>query len=160
MMMTDPQFWAAVSFAIFVVFAFKPIKNLVIKSLDSRSLAIEKELEEALRLKEEAELFLVSCQKRYKEVIEEAAQIMAHAKEESARLTEEAKATLEANIANRLVLTEQKINDYEAIALQEIRSRAVDVSIDAAREFIRLNLDNATSDALIEAVILETRKLH
>ena len=85
---------------------------------------------------------------------------MAHAKEESARLTEEAKATLEANIANRLVLTEQKINDYEAIALQEIRSRAVDVSIDAAREFIRLNLDNATSDALIEAVILETRKLH
>jgi F-type H+-transporting ATPase subunit b len=160
-MVIDATFWAAASFVIFVVLAFRPLKKLVLTALDGRSLQIKKELDEALRLKEEAELFLVSCQRRYKEVLEEAAEITAHAREESKRMAEEAHDVLEQALARRMELADQKIANYETAVIQEIRTYTVNKAVQAAQQVISQNMDQATSDTLIdEALVAIGKKLH
>jgi len=154
----DPHFWAAVSFVILVLAAYKPLSKIIFKGLDSRSDNIRKELDEAQRLKEEAETFLTSCQRRYKEALDEAAQILAHAKEESARMSEEAHANLEANIQKRLDIATQKISNYETAALQEIRIQSVDLAVSAARKLMMNHLDDKTAHILIEHAIADTKK--
>jgi F-type H+-transporting ATPase subunit b len=157
----DAQFWSAISFLIFIALAFKPIKGLMTKALDDRSLSIQKELDEALRLKEEAELLLISCQRKYKEVIEEASQIMAHAQEENRRVAEEARLSLEAAIAKRTELANQKIANYEAALLQEVRVHAVELAVKAAKQLIVKDMDATISDSLVNQAISDiSRKLH
>lgn len=160
-MVFDATFWSAACFIILMVAISKPLKNVIVTALDTRAADIQKELDEALRLKEEAELFLISCQRRYKEVLEEASEIMAHAEEESKRMSQEAHDALEASINKRIELASQKISNYEAAALQEIRNHSIDLAINTARSLIATHMDTDLSNALINEAIVETsKKLH
>ena len=52
----EPEFWVAVSFFIFIgVLVYFGVHMKVVSALDARALLISKELEEARRLREEAE---------------------------------------------------------------------------------------------------------
>ena len=57
-MLQDATFWVALSFVIFVALAFKKISGLILGGLDQRGAKIRQELEEAQRLREDAERIL------------------------------------------------------------------------------------------------------
>ncbi len=129
--------------------------------LDARAEKIKAELEEARRLREEAQTLLASYEKKQKEVQGLADQIIANAKSEAEKAAEQAKEDLKASIARRLKGAEDQIASAEASAVKEVRDRAIAVATQAAGAVISEKMSAASGDALIDGAIKEVgAKLH
>lgn len=160
-MLTSQLFWIAVSFVLFIGLIFKPVGKALSAIFDARASRIQDELDEALRLKEEAQALLASYQRKQKEVVDEAAHIIAHAEEESKRIMDEAEHQLEENVNRRIEVAMQKIASYEATVLHDIRSNAVDIAVGTVRALIAENLGKDLTDELIEVAVEDIeKKLH
>ena len=67
------EFWVAVAFVVFLlILLYYKVPKLIAKSLDDRAEAIRKELDEARRLREEAQNLLADYQKKHRNVGQEA----------------------------------------------------------------------------------------
>src|SRR5688572_30323765 len=107
--MFEPEFWVAVAFVIFLGgLAYLGVHRTILKALDDRQARIKAELEEARRLKEEAQALLAQYQSKRQEAEREAESIIAGAMAEAERLAVEAKAKMEEFIARRTKLAETK----------------------------------------------------
>mgnify|MGYP003632126111 CR=1 FL=1 len=156
------EFWVLVSLLIFIgILVYMKVPGMLAAQLDKRGADVATELDEARRLREEAEALLASYKKRQAEAMQEADAIVAQAKLEAERLAEETRVSLEAQVARRQQLAEDKIHQAEAQALQEVRAVAADVAIDAARAVIAEKVDASKDSSLIEKSISEVgAKLH
>ncbi|MDG1209016.1 MAG: ATP F0F1 synthase subunit B [Paracoccaceae bacterium] len=129
--------------------------------LDARADKIKAELEEARRLREEAQTLLASYEKKQKEVEGLAEQIVANAKSEAENAAVQAKEDLKASIARRLKGAEDQIASAEASAVKEVRDRAIAVATQAASAVIADKMSAASGNDLIDASIKEVgAKLH
>ena len=61
--------WVAISFIIFVILVFKPLKNMMLTSLDNKIAELKSQLEESKKLKEEAEKLLNVQKKKYEDTL-------------------------------------------------------------------------------------------
>ena len=111
------EFWVALATIIFAVFAFRPGAKAVTAMLDDRADKIRQELEEAQRLREDAQATLASYQRRQRDALKEAEDIIAHAREEAERLRLHSTADLEAAMKRRETQAMDKIAQAEALAL-------------------------------------------
>ncbi len=154
-------FWVGVAFAIFVIAVFKPGRRVLTQALDGRIANIRGEVEEAQRLREEAQAMLASYQRRQREAIQEAEQIIAHAREEAERSKAQAEAELEASVARRERQAADKIAQAEAAALEEIREKAVDMAIDATARLLEEKMAGKSGEqAVADAIKDIPNKLH
>lgn len=129
--------------------------------LDARAEKIRAELEDARRLREEAQTLLASYERKQKEVEGQAEQIVANAKAEAERAAEEAKANLQASIARRLKAAEDQIASAEAGAVREVRDRAVAVAVQVASAVIAEKMGDADKARMVDDAIREVgAKLH
>ena len=112
-------------------------------ALDARAAKIREELDEARRLREEAQALLASYERKQKEVQGQVSDIVAHAKGEAEAAAVQAKADLEVAIERRLRGADEQIASAEAAAVREVRDEAIAVAVSAAREVIA----GATTDA-------------
>lgn len=150
----------AIGFTLFVgVLVYFKVPGIIAGLLDKRAATIRAELDEARKLREEAQELRASFEKKKAEVKEQAERIVAKAKADAELAAEQARAELEVSIARRLRAAEDQIASAEAAALREVRNRAVSVSVAAAGDLIAKNLDAAAAGALIEDSIkaVETR---
>lgn len=138
----DATFWALVALVIFlgVVFYMK-VPGMISKSLDERANRIRNELDEARRLREEAQQLLAEYQRKRKDAEQEAGDIVAAAKREADLLVAEAQKRTEEYVARRTALAEQKIGQAERDAVNEVRASAVDIAVEAARKLLGDNVD-------------------
>ena len=147
----DATFFAFVGVVLFLaLIAYLKVPGMMAKSLDERADNIRKELEEAKRLREEAQALLAEYQRKRKEAEAEAAHIVASAEREAAALSEEARQKTEEFVARRNALSEQKIRQAEADAIGAVRAAAVDLAIAAAERVIANKADTSTQDALFK----------
>ena len=159
--MFDSTFWVALAFVAFVALIAKKGYELITAALDKRAESIRAELEEAVRLREEAQALLAGYQRKQRDAAAEAEAIVDHAREEAARLAEEAEKDLTAAIERRTKLAENKIAQAEAQAVADVRSLTVDMAVDATRRIIAEKLDKKRAGPLVDDAIagLE-KKLH
>ncbi len=154
--MADPTFWVAVSFALFVgMLLYFKVPSMVTKALDERADAIKSELEEARRLREEAQALYAEYQRRQRDAEEEAKGIIIQAEEEAERLADETKVKLDELLARRTAQVEEKIKRAETLALDEVRLAAAGIAIAAAEKVIGDSLTKEKSDELVENSISE-----
>ena len=147
----DATFFAFVGLVLFLaLIAYLKVPGMMAKSLDERADNIRKELEEAKRLREEAQALLAEYQRKRKEAEAEAAHIVTSAEREAAALSEEARQKTEEFVARRNALSEQKIRQAEADAIGAVRAAAVDLAIAAAERVIANKADTSTQDALFK----------
>jgi F-type H+-transporting ATPase subunit b len=157
----EPEFWLAICFLVFVILLSKPLASKIAAALDSRSKAIERELEEAAKLRDEAQALLASYQRKSRDALKEAEDILSHAETEARRIREEAATELEMSLKRREQLAMDKIAQAEARAVEDVRNAAVDVALAATRELIEKNLDADKSKALVEDAIKDLpKRLH
>ena len=157
----QPEFWLAIAFALFVGLLARPVGRKIGDALDGRSKKIETEIEEAARLRDEAQALLASYQRKSREALKEAEDILANAEAEAKRLAEEAAVELAASLKRREQMALEKIAQAEARAVDDVRNAAVDVALAATRELIQKNLDTGKANALVDAAIGELpKKLH
>src|SRR6266478_6049958 len=110
--MLEAEFWVAVAFVIFlVVLGYFGVHKKLLKGIDDRRGRIKAELDEARRLKEEAQALLAGYQRKQHEVEREAQAIIASAKAEADRLAREAAARMEEFVARRTKMAEDRIAD-------------------------------------------------
>lgn len=147
------EFWVAVSFLVFVIVAFRPGKRILTSALDQRIAQIRAEVEEAQRLREEAQTALASYQRRQREALQEAEKIIAHAKEEAQRAKERAEAELEEAIKRREQQAAEKIAQAEAAAMEEIRDRAVELAIAATGRILEEKMKGKAGEEAVSAAI-------
>ena len=154
----DATFFALVALIIFlgVVIYFKAPQMLT-GSLDKRAARIADELEEARKLREEAQALLAEYQRKQRDAEKEAADIIAAAETNAARMTEEAKLGLEDLIARRTKMAETKIAQAEAQALQDVRSIAADAAISAAERILSAKMSGKAADSQISDSIAEVK---
>lgn len=158
----DPNLVVLLSTLIFIgVLVYLKVPGKVVGLLDARADKIRAELEEARRLREEAQTLLASYERKHKEVEEMAKEIVDRARSEANRAAEQGKADLETSIARRMKSAEEQIASAEASAMKEVRDRAIVVAIAAAREVISGKMDKKTGGALVDASIKDVgAKLH
>jgi F-type H+-transporting ATPase subunit b len=154
-LLARPDLWVAVAFVAFFVVVWKPLRSTLIGGLDARADRIRKELEEAQRLREEAQSMLAEFQRKQRDAIQEAEAIVARAKTEAERLQREAKARLEADLKRREEQALQRIAQAEQAATHEVRAAAVDVALTATRRLLEQKLDEAAQARLIDEAIRE-----
>ena len=126
---------------------------IVGKSLDARAEAIRHELDEARRLRDEAQSLLNDYQRKNRQAEEEAKSILEQAKRESGALAAETRKSLTESVERRTRLAEEKIARAEAQAVAEVRASAVDSAITAAEKILKSRTTGQTANALIESSI-------
>lgn len=134
--LTDPHIWVLLSAAVFVLIAWKKGRAPLLKTLDSRTARIKAELEEAEKLKSEAQALLSDYQKKHNDAVQTAQKIISNAKESAAQIQKDAERKLADGIKRRETLLLERIARAEASAVQEIRHQAADIAAAAAEKLL------------------------
>ena len=146
----DPTFWVAVAFVVFVVLVFKPIKGALIGGLDAKIAEIRQEVEEAEKLREEAQSLLANYQRQQRQAIQDAEAIVARAKEEAERHRAEADEAMKDMVRRQEEQAREKIAQAEAAAIQEVRSMSVELAMAAAEKLLAERLAGDEGSRLID----------
>ncbi len=158
MTLTDSD-WAALAFVIFIgILIYVKVPKLAAKALDDRSQRIEKELDDARALREEAQALLAQYQRRQAEAEREAQDIVEQAEREAKALAEQTKQALEEQIERRTKLAEDKIAQAETQAVQDVRNAAINVAVQATRTVIESNLTDDKDTALIDQAVASVKQ--
>jgi F-type H+-transporting ATPase subunit b len=149
-MFEDPEFWVALAFVIFVGVLVKfGVPKMALSALDERSARIKQALDEAQRLRSEAQAVLAQYQQKRAEAEKEAQAIIVSARVEAERLAGEAKGKVEEFIARRTKMAESKIAQAEAQALADVRAAAADAAVAAAEKVLVQTTHGAAAESLI-----------
>jgi F-type H+-transporting ATPase subunit b len=136
--MFDAEFWVAASFVIFLgVLGYFGVHKKLIEALDHRRDRIKAELDEARRLREEAQTLLAHYQQKQKEAESEAAAILTSAKADAERMAVEAEQKMNEFVARRTKMAEAKIAQAEVQALADVRAAATDAAVAAAERILK-----------------------
>ncbi len=148
--MTD-TLWVAVGFLIFIgVVVYTGGHKILLKGIDARGERISAELNEARRLREEAQALLASFEAKKAQAAKDAEDIIASAKAEAERLKAETAAKLDDFVARRTKQAELKIAQAEAQAAADVRSAAADLATLAAGKL--LSATSSTEKAFTSAL--------
>lgn len=155
----EAEFWVAVAFVIFLaILIYVGVHKTVTDSLDKRRLRIQQELEEAARLKSEAQALLAEYRQKTANAEQEAAAIIEAAKADAERLAAEAHAKLEDFVARRTKMAEAKIAQAEQQALAEVRSVAAEAAVSAAEKVLAHTTKGSVANQLITRGIEDVKK--
>ena len=154
----DATAWALVGLILFLgIIAYYKVPGMISGALDKRADTIRKELDDARRLREEAQALLADYQRRRNEAEAEAEGIVAEAKREAERMTVEANEALDDLIARRTAAAEAKISQAEGQAIADVRARATDLAVMAAREILEKTVPGKVGDDLLSKSITEVK---
>jgi len=149
-MFEDPEFWVLLAFVIFIGVLVKfGVPKLALSALDERGARIKQALDEAQRLRSEAQAVLVQYQQKRAEAEKEAQAIIVSARVEAERLAGEAKGKVEEFVARRTKMAESKIAQAEAQALADVRAAAADAAVAAAEKILVQTTHGAAAESLI-----------
>jgi F-type H+-transporting ATPase subunit b len=157
--MHETETWVALGLFIFLaLLAYLGVHRKLIGALDQRGVRIKSELDEAVRLRQEAEALLAEFQRKGREAETEAAAIIASAKTEAERLAVEAKTRMEDFVARRTKMAETKIAQAEAQALADVKSAAADAAVAAAEKILGAAAKGKVAADLLAQGIDDVRK--
>lgn len=155
----DATFWVAIAFLLFVaLLVYLAVPRKVISALDKRAENIQKELSEARRLREEAQSILADYQRKQRDAEKEGQDIIAQAEREAQAYAEETRKTFQDMLDRRMKMADEKIARAEAQAVAEVRSRAVDASIEAAEAIISEKVDDDKARELVSQSVAQLKK--
>jgi len=156
--MLEAETWVAIAFVIFLaVLGYLKVHKTVVRGIDARRDRIKAELDEARRLKDEAQALLTGYQHKQHEIEREAEAIIASAKAEAERLAAEAEAKLQEFIARHTKMAQERIAQAEAQALADVRSAAAEAAVTAAGTILAHKVKDKVADDLLAEGIAALR---
>ena len=157
--MHETENWVAIGFLFFLgLLAYLGAHRKLIDALDQRRARIKSELDDARRLREEAQALLAEFERKGREAEAEAEAIIASARAEAERLAAEAKARSEDFVARRTKMAEQKIAQAESQALADVRSAAAEAAVAAAEKILSAAAKGKTAEDLLAQGIADVKQ--
>ncbi|MFH1157677.1 MAG: F0F1 ATP synthase subunit B [Pseudomonadota bacterium] len=151
-LLADPHTWILFSAILFGVVAWKKGRQPLLKLLDGRTARIRAELEEAARLKKEAQELLADYQQKHRNAVQTAQEIINSAKETAALIQRETEQKLTENLKHREELLLGRIAHAEAAAVRELRHQAADIAATAAEKLLTEAMSERGSKLVDEAI--------
>lgn len=151
----EAEFWVGVGLLIFlgiVIFVAKAPQKIG-AALDGQAASIQANLDEAARIREEAQRLLDSLKAERAEAEVHAREMLAQAQADAKRFEAEAKAKLEESLVRRQQMAERKIATAEMQAATEVKAAAAEMAAQAAETMLAKRLAGAKSDPLVDAAI-------
>jgi F-type H+-transporting ATPase subunit b len=156
--MFEAEFWVAIAFLILMgVFGYFGVHRTILTALDHRRDRIQKELDDARRLKEEAAKLVEEYRARRASAEREAQDIVTSAKAEAERIAAEAKTKMEDFVARRTKTAESKIAQAENQAIADVRAAAAEAAVTAASSIMAQSVKGSVADDLIAKGIQDVR---
>lgn len=150
----DASGWVSVSITIFfLLLVWKKVPALITGALDARIAKVKGELEQAAKLRRDAEMIKIEMEGKLADSQRQAQAIIAAAEAEAARMTSDAQARLEAMIARRTQMAEDKIAAAERTAEAQVLAQAGNDAVSAAKAIIADRLDASTSNTLVDKAL-------
>ena len=155
----DATFWVGAAFVLFVgILVYLKVPGMLTGALDERAKKISDDLDQARELREEAQVLLATYQRKQRDALKEAEEIIVHAKEEAMREAEQAEKKLEEAVARRQQAALNKIALAEAQAEYEVRDTAIEIAIAAATAVVVQQVRDDRADALVDTAIQDLRR--
>ena len=151
----DPRTWVAIAFVIFFVLFGRKIWAALTKMLDARATAVRAELEEASRLRREAEAMLKDAEARRASALKDAEALIEGARNEATRLAAAAAQEAQQSAARREKMAMDRIAAAEKAAVDGVRYLAAEIATEAARKVISEGLSADTGAALVDQAIAQ-----
>ena len=160
--LNNTDFVVTIAFLVFVgILLYLKVPSKVGGLLDKRAEGIRSELDEARKLREEAQTLLASYERKQKEVAEQASNIINTAKSEAEAAAAKAREDLKVSMERRLQAATDQIASAEAAAVKEVKDRAVTVAVRAASDVLKDRIGADAASGLIDDAIREVgTKLH
>jgi F-type H+-transporting ATPase subunit b len=154
----DPTFWTATAFVAFIlVLIYLKIPTTIGIQLDKRATKIKADLDQAEALYKESQDLLATYQKKQRDAAKEAEGIIDYAKTEAQLVLEQGRMQLTETLARREQLAKDRIAQAEALAIDDFRSKTVNVAMDATQDILIKELATTKLDRIIDA---EIKDLH
>lgn len=158
---TDPQAvgmnataWVSLAMLAFIlILVAKKVPALIGKMLDGRIAAIKAQLDEATKLRAEAEALKAEYEAKLATAAGEAEAMRKSAEHEAETLLHDARVNAEALVVRRQKMAEDKIGAAERSALADIRNKAVRAATGAAATLIASGHDAKADKALVDNAI-------
>ena len=154
-MFSDPQFWVAVSFFLFIAAIFNPVRKILKSSLDSQINEIKNKLSEAENLKIEAQNTLSELKNREAEVENELQKLKLEAELKIKQLQELSTIKLSDQIQKREILAQNKIEQLLRDANLNIKNYISSIAIETCTNILQNNLTVDKKSNLINESIKE-----
>ena len=155
----NPSFWVGAAFVVFIgLLAYYKVHLKIFEALDLRAAKIKEEIDAAQRLRDEAQALLASYERKQRDALKEAAEMLEQARAQAGRDQEASRRKLDETIARREQLALDKIALAEAQAEKDVRNAAVEAAVAAAREVIAKNLSADRAAVLVDDSIRDLRR--
>ena len=154
-MFADPQFWVAVSFALFIILVFKPISKILNSSLDTKIQDIKNQIQQAEKIKNEMQVEVSNIKKRQNEVKLEIKEININAKERIKYLESDTLSKLNQQKIKREQLANAKIDQMTRDANLSIKNYITQISILSVKSLLEEQLNENEKQKLINKSIEE-----
>ena len=158
-MFSDPQFWVAVSFILFIVAIFNPVRKILTSSLDAQISDIKNKIDEVENLKNEAQKALDELKDRETKVEKEIENLKLESEKRIADLKNISTKKLMDQIEKRKVLAENKIDQLIRDTNNSLKNYISSVAIEATRNILLQNLSKDKKSDLIEESITELNSI-
>ena len=140
--------WVLIAFILFFVLVGKKLWSTLTNSLDQRKKMIENELNEAKKLREEAQIELNASLKKQKEINKQVLDIIEDAKNTAKQIEAEALRKTDIIIKRKEDQAKQKINNAQIEAINNIKNISAEVSVNSAKIYIQKELGDKIQKTL------------
>jgi F-type H+-transporting ATPase subunit b len=157
-LLQDTNLWVTVAFLIVVgILVWQRVPKMIAAALNKHGETIQQQLDEARTLREDAQRLLADYQKRQRDAENEASEIIEQARRDAQLMAAEARRKLDEQLTRRRKAAEDRIARAEAQAIAEVRGKAAELAIAAAREIIVGRVDERAQHALLDRAIADIR---
>jgi len=147
----DAHFWIMIALVVFIAVLWRAkVPGLAAKALDDAAAKVQAQLDEAKRLREEAQALLAQIKIERADTERAAAQLLKNAQSDADRLRAEAAVKLEEDVKRRALMAERKIALAEAQAAGEVKAAAAELAAQAAEAVLAARIAGAVNDPLID----------
>ncbi len=153
--MESPSLWVAISFGLFIIVFARPVWKFVTIALDKRIKEIKDSIDEATKLREEAQDLLARNKRKVVAVEKEVDDIVNKAREEAENIKSKLGTELETSLKNRQKIANDRISQAESEAIESIKQMNVEIAIKATEELLQKRLDSIENLKMIDEAIEE-----
>ena len=152
----EPENWVRIALVVFLlILIVAKVPGNLWTSLGDAGASVRAELDEAVRIRQEAVTLLNQIKAQRIIAERKAHELITLAEEEVARLSAEARVKLEDTIRRREALAERKIAQAEAQAMTDVKAAAADLAAQVAEVVLAERIARADSDPSIGAAIAQ-----
>ena len=150
---TNELIWGSLAFLVLLVgfwkFALPAVQNM----MNARTQRIRDNLDEAERTKAEAERVLEDYQRQLADAKNESARIIEEARQTAEQMRRDLMARAEAEVQELRARTSDDVRAAQERAMSDLRSQVAELAVGAAEVVVQKNLDPETNRALVERFI-------